>query len=51
MSPGQQWEVLVALLSLNESATALFAIAISILDVVSYVFYLRALSRAKAMLR
>lgn len=44
-------EVLVALLSLNESAAALFAIAISILDVVSYVFYLRALSRAKAMLR
>lgn len=42
-------EVIVALLDLNETATTLCTIAISVLDVAAYLFYVRVLSKARVM--
>lgn len=44
-------ELLVALLNLNQSSVAMFNIAIGVLDVVSYIVFLRVLYKAKIMLR
>lgn len=43
-------EFLVAILNLNQSSVALFSVAIYVLDIVSYVVYIKALAKAKAML-
>lgn len=42
-------EILIAVMSLNESTVTMLSIAIGVLDVIAYVLYLRVLSKARIM--